>query len=62
MVIRRQQNDNPIYRDILHGSGGRAGGRFVLNDNEELPVYGFLSQYDGPLLLQLEGNKLYRRK
>ena len=66
MAIRNQYDRyqrNPLYDDIRPGTGGRAGGKFVMNDGTSEPqVLGFLLQFDGGLILQLDNARIYRRK
>ena len=62
--MRRQsrQDVSPIRKDIKYGSGGRAGGQFVIGDGESKPVYNFaLLQETGMPLLQENGKYIYLR-
>lgn len=55
-----QRQKDPLYGDVKYGSGGRAGGKFVMNDGQPAPVYNFnLLQENGLPLLQESGLLIY---
>lgn len=61
MPRRRRDNDlSPIRQDVRTGTGGYAGGRFVMNDGEGRPVYNrLILQENGLPILQEDGGYIY---
>ena len=60
----RSRSPSPISKDVVQGTvGGRAGGRFVMNDGETALVYsvhsGELLQENGFPLLQENGAPIW---